>query len=374
LGLQTSLRLPAIPPELTVVLPTFNERENIRPVAAALVSALDGIEWEAVFVDDDSPDGTAREVGALAAGNPRIRVIHRIGRRGLAGACIEGMLSSSAPIVAVMDADLQHDEKKLADMLAMLRADPALDLVIASRNVAGGSATAGFSRLRHFGSKAATEFARRALGITASDPLSGFFMLRRTRLNEVVTELQTEGFKLLADMLSASRGRWNVAEVPYDFRRRLQAESKMGGAVALEFLGLVVARRAAGLLPLRFVLFGMVGLTGVFVQLLVLRLMLWTATDEFVIAQAAGVFVAMTTNFLLNNAFTYRDRILSGAALWRGLLSFYAVCSVGMVANIGVAEAVWRVVPIPEVASVCGALVGAVWNFLASAFYTWRAR
>lgn len=361
-------------PDLTVVVPTYDERPNIRPLVARLDAALRGIGWEVVFVDDDSPDGTAEEVRALAAADPRVRVLHRIGRRGLAGATIEGILSSIAPVVAVIDADLQHDETRLATMFAMLRDDPALDLVIGSRHVAGGSAAGGFSGLRHRASAAATALARRALRVTAADPMSGFFMLRRARFNEVVTQLQPEGFKVLLDLLSSSRGRWKVAEVPYDFRPRTAGESKMDSAVALEFLALVVARATGGLVSIRFVLFALVGLTGVFVQLGVVRLMLWLVTDAFLVAQIAGVFVAMTTNFLFNNALTYRDRALRGAALLRGLLSFYAVCAVGAVANVGVAEAVYLALPQPEIASATGAVVGALWNFLASAAFTWRAR
>ncbi|MFN6978910.1 MAG: GtrA family protein, partial [Gemmobacter sp.] len=313
-------------------------------------------------------------VRALSAEDARVRVLHRIGRRGLAGATIEGMLSSIAPVVAVMDADLQHDETRLAVMFAMLRDDPGLDIVIASRHVAGGSAAGGFSRLRQRGSDGATAIARRFLRVTASDPMSGFFMLRRERFNEIVTRLQPEGFKVLLDMLSASGGRWRVAEVPYTFRARQFGESKMDSAVAFEFLALVLARATGGLVSIRFVLFVLVGLTGVFVQLAVVRIMLLAGTEAFIVAQTAGVAVAMTTNFLLNNLLTYSDRALRGRALLRGLLSFYAVCSIGAVANVGVAEAVFAALPQPELASATGAVVGALWNFLASAAFTWKAR
>jgi dolichol-phosphate mannosyltransferase len=361
-------------PDLTIVVPTFNERANIRPLVGLIDAALPGIAWEVLFVDDDSPDGTADEVRALGREDGRVRVLHRIGRRGLAGATIEGILSSIAPIVAVMDADLQHDETRLATMYAMLRDDPTLDIVIASRHAEGGSAAGGFSALRRRGSALATRLARRILKVTASDPMSGFFMLRRARFNEVVTQLQPEGFKLLLDMLSASRGRWRLAEVPYCFRARRHGTSKLDSAVTFEFFALIVARLSGGLVSIRFVLFGIVGLSGVVVQLGVMRLMLWLATDRFVIAQTAGVAVAMTTNFVFNNLLTYRDRALRGRAFLRGLLSFYAVCSVGAVANVGVAEAVFSVLPQPEIASASGALVGALWNFVASAVFTWRAR
>lgn len=361
--------------ELTVVIPTFKERANIRPLYALLTKALAGRTWEAVYVDDDSPDGTADEVRALAGEETNVRLIHRVGRRGLAGACIEGMLSSIAQNVAVIDADLQHDETRLPVMLDMLTADPALDIVIGSRHVEGGSATGGLSAVRAWGSGVATRMAQRALRITASDPMSGFFMLRRQSFHQVVTDLHVEGFKILADMLAASRGRWKQAEVGYEFRQRHAGESKMDSAVALEFLGLLISRLTGGFLSIRFVLFGLVGASGVIVQLLALRLFLVLLPDQFAVAQSLAVWVAMTTNFVMNNLITYRDRALRGwAAILQGLLSFYAVCSVGALANVGLATWVYGATSSPELAGIAGAVVGALWNFVASSLVTWRAR
>lgn len=366
--------MPFSSPDLTIVVPTFNERENIRPLVDLLSRALDGQAWEVVFVDDDSPDGTAAEVEALGRENGRVRLLHRLGRRGLAGATIEGMLSSVAPFVAVMDADLQHDETKLADMLALLQGDAALDVVIGSRFVDGGNSSAGFSALRKWGSDTATTLARKALRITASDPMSGFFMMRRSSFHTVVTQLHTEGFKILADMLAASRGRWKQAEVGYEFRPRHAGESKMDSAIVLEFLSLVLARLSGGLISIRFVLFAMVGLSGVIVQLAAMRLFLMGLGDMFLVAQSLAVVVAMTTNFLFNNMITYKDRALRGWALLRGLVSFYVVCSVGAVANVGVAGVLYQSFGSPELASLAGAVVGALWNFVASAIFTWRVR
>lgn len=360
-------------PELTVVVPTFNERENIRPLVDLLRAALDGIRWEVVFVDDDSPDGTADEVRDLAREMANVRVLHRIGRRGLAGACIEGILSSVAPIAAVMDADLQHDETKLADMFTLLREDTALDLVIGSRNVEDGSSGTGLSALRKWGSDVATGLARRLMKITASDPMSGFFMVRRESFNSVVLGLQQQGFKILADMLSASKGLWKIKEVGYTFRERQFGLSKMDSAVTLEFLGLLAVRMTGGVVSIRFILFMMVGLSGLVVHLLVLRAMLGVLPDQFALSQTAAVIVAMTSNFILNNTLTYKDRMLRGSDFLRGLLSFYGVCSVGAVANIGVATAVFAVLPYWAFAGFCGALIGALWNFVASALVTWKA-
>lgn len=364
---------PATIPDLTIVVPTFNEKANIRPLVSLLDAALDGIAWEVVFVDDDSPDGTAKEVRALARERGDVRVIHRIGRRGLAGACIEGILSSLAPVAAVMDADLQHDETRLGVMFDMIKADPALDLVIGSRNVEDGSAGTGLSAVRKWGSDIATALARKALRISATDPMSGFFMVRRESFNAVVLGLQQQGFKILADMLSASKGAWKVHEVGYTFRERQHGDSKMDSAVTLEFLSLLLVRLTGGMVSIRFIMFMMVGLSGVAVDILVLKSVMASTGAEFWLAKTIAVVAAMTSNFTLNNMLTYKDRALKGGAFLRGLLSFYGVCSVGAVANIGVATAIFAVLPFAGFATFCGAVVGALWNFVASALVTWKA-
>jgi len=360
-------------PDLTIVVPSFNERENVRPLVNLIDAALPDLVWEVVFVDDDSPDGTAREVRALGRERANVRVIHRIGRRGLSGACIEGILSSVSPIVAVMDADLQHDETKLLNMYRALSADPKLDIAIGSRNVEDGSSGTGLSAVRKWGSDIATSLARRVLRITASDPMSGFFMVRRESFNTVVLDLQKQGFKILADMLSASKGGWNVAEIGYTFRERLHGDSKMDSAVTLEFLGLLAVRLTGGFMSIRFILFMLVGLSGLVLHLSVLRVSMGLFPGHFPIAQAIAVVVAMTSNFALNNALTYKDRALRGRMFFRGLLSFYGVCSVGAVANIGVATAIFATFPVWFLAGFAGAFIGALWNFVASGLVTWKA-
>ncbi len=368
------MHLDAPKTELTVVVPCYNEKDNIAPLVDLLETALDGIDWEVLFVDDDSPDGTAREVRRVARENGRVRLLHRVGRRGLSGACIEGISSSTSQIVAVMDGDLQHDETRLAEMFGILARDPSMDVVVGSRHVAGGSAHQGLSAVRKAGSDLANGLARKLLRITTTDPMSGFFMLRRARFNEVAPRLQKQGFKILADMLAAARGRWKVAEVGYEFRSRQHGESKMDAAVTMEFLGLIIARLTGGRLSIRFILYMLVGISGVMVQLAVVWAMLGLFGDSFTVAQSIGVFVAINTNFVLNNLLTYRDRALRGAEFFKGLLSYYVVCAVGSVANVAVANLLFAVLPIWSLASFGGALMGAMWNFGASALVTWKVR
>ena len=359
---------------VTIVVPTYNERLNIRPLVSLLENALTGIDWEVVFVDDDSPDGTADEVRELAKSISNIRVIHRVGRRGLSGACIEGILSSAGPYVAVMDGDLQHDEKILPLMLDAFVSDLDLDLVIGSRNVHGGSSGNGLSRIRSWGSDFATWLARRLLKINAKDPMSGFFMIKLDSFREVANELQSQGFKILTDVLSASRGGWKVKEIPFIFKERQNGESKMDGAVTLEYFGLILARLTGGTISIRFVLFLLVGLTGVLVQLLMVGVFLNLLKFSFFYSQIFAVIAAMTSNFFLNNMLTYRDQALSGKRIFLGLVSFYFVCSIGAIANVAVANLVYSFVSLWILASFLGSVMSSLWNFMSSKWLTWRIR
>ena len=359
-------------PVLSVVVPTFNERDNVTALYRKLDATLKGIAWEVVFVDDNSPDGTWDVVRALARRDGRVRCLRRIGRRGLSGACIEGILASSAPFAAVMDADLQHDETQLPKMLSLLQSGEA-DLVIGSRYVEGGSADS-FNRHRAGASALATEVAKRVLGVRVADPMSGFFMVRRDRFEQLAPELSTQGFKILLDVIATAHGKLRTVEVPYAFGSRLHGESKLDSMVALDFVGLVLAKFTRDVISLRFLLFAMVGGTGLFVHLATLFVALQVLEFPFPEAQAAGAFVAMTSNFILNNFLTYRDQRLKGFAILRGLLAFYIVCSVGLFANVGVAFSVYDQEPIWWLAGAAGALMGVVWNYAMSGLFVWRKR
>jgi dolichol-phosphate mannosyltransferase len=358
-------------PELTVILPTYNERANVPLIVTALRRALAGIAFEVVFVDDNSPDGTAAIAHEIAATDPRVRVIRRIGRRGLAGACIEGMLSSSAPFVAVMDADLQHDETLLPKMLAALKAGD-LDLAVASRRAEGGAIGEGLSSIRAAGSNLANALAQRLLKVTLTDPMSGFFMLRRPIFDELAPKLSAQGFKILLDIVVSGEGRLRIVEFPFVFRERREGESKLDTLVTFDYLGLLVSKYFGDRVSVRFLMFSLVGASGVLVHLLALRGSMIGLGLDFNMAQTLATFVAMTTNFALNNRLTYRDRRLSGLAMLRGLLTFYAVCSAGVLANVGVANMIYQSEPVWWLAGMAGAAMGAVWNYNASSVLTWR--
>ena len=359
--------------DLAVVIPTFNERENIRPLFARLEAALEGIRWEAIFVDDDSPDGTADLVRQLARENPHVRVVHRIGRRGLASACVEGVLSSSASYFAVIDADMQHDETLLPRMFERLKEDH-LDLVIGSRYAEGGS-VAEWNEKRWLISRVAGRAARLVMKANPNlkDPMSGFFIMRRDTFDATVRNLSQLGFKILLDLFVSAPRPLRFAELPYRFRQRTHGESKLDTMAAWEYCMLLADRLFGRTIPPRFLLFGVVGGLGLIVYMLILALA-FHAGFPLAISQAIAVVTAMTFNFALNNLVTYRDRRLTGWRFLRGLLSFYAICSLGAVANVGVASLIYAQRPIWWFAGLAGALVGAVWNYAMSAFFTWRTR
>jgi dolichol-phosphate mannosyltransferase len=362
----------AVAPQLSVVVPTFNERDNVTTLFQRLEATLAGVAWEVIFVDDNSPDGTWDVVRGLARRDSRVRCIRRIGRRGLSGACIEGILASSAPCAAVIDADLQHDETQLPKMLALLQAGEA-DLVVGSRYIEGGSADS-FNKQRAGASALATEVARRVLRVKVADPMSGFFMIRRDRFEQLAPQLSTQGFKILLDIVATARGELRVKEIPYTFGSRLHGESKLDSMVALDFLGLVLAKLTNDVVSLRFLLFAMVGSIGLFVHFVALYAALEAVDLPFPEAQASAALCAMTSNFILNNFLTYRDQRLRGLAILRGLLLFYLVCSVGLLANVGVAFSVYDQEPIWWLAGAAGALMGVVWNYAMSGLFVWRKR
>ena len=359
-------------PELSVIVPTFNERDNVTVLYRRLEATLPNVAWEVVFVDDNSPDGTWDVVRALAQRDSRVRCVRRIGRRGLSGACIEGILASSAPFVAVIDADLQHDETQLPKMLLLLASDQA-DLVVGSRYIEGYKSE-GFNKQRAGASALATEVARKMLRVEIADPMSGFFMVRRDRFEELAPKLSVHGFKILLDLVATAHGSLRAVEIPYTFGARQHGESKLDSMVALDFLGLVLAKLSNDTVSLRFILFAMVGGIGLVVHLTTLFIALRAFKAPFAEAQAAGAVVAMTSNFVLNNFLTYRDQRLKGFALLRGLIAFYIVCSVGLLANVGVAFSVYDQEPIWWLAGMAGALMGVVWNYAMSGLFVWRKK
>jgi dolichol-phosphate mannosyltransferase len=360
----------ARPLELGIVVPTFNERDNIRPFLEGLDRVLEGVRYEVIFVDDDSPDGTAELIRAIGAQDSRVRVLQRIRRRGLASASIEGMMATPAKYIAVMDADMQHDERVLPLMLNKLATEP-LDLVVATRHAEGGS-MGDFAAHRVFLSNLGHKLSRWVSHADLSDPMSGFFIVKREFVDEVVRSASGVGFKILLDLVASADRPVRVGEVPYTFRERIHGSSKLDVLVGLEYLQLLVDKMIGNLVPARFLIFGMVGAVGVLAALAVFYVAVSAFKMSFLAAQVVATFAAMTGNFFLNNGLTYRDSRLKGWAIVSGLASFYFACSLGAVLNVRVAELAKQVGFSWNVAGACGLAIGAVWNYGVTSFTTWR--
>lgn len=355
--------------ELSIIIPTFNEIGNVEELVSRVRKTLVGVSWEMIFVDDDSPDKTADRARQVARGDRRVRCIQRLGRRGLSSACVEGMLASPAPYLAVMDADLQHDETILPRMLELLKSDQA-ELVVGSRYVGGGG-IGDWNAMRASMSRFATRLSRLVFKQDVSDPMSGFFMLKREVLDNSVRSLSSLGFKILLDMIASSSGKLRIAEVPYTFRNRFAGESKLDNAVLWEF-GMLLADKLVGkYVPVRFLSFAAVGGAGVGVHVAILSLLLNAVGLPFTTSQASATIGAMVFNFWVNNFLTYRDRQLKGWRWLKGLVSFMLACSVGALANVGIASYLFENKTQWLLAALSGVLVGAVWNYAITQIYTW---
>jgi dolichol-phosphate mannosyltransferase len=362
--------LPAPTHELTMIVPTFNERANVVRVVERLHAVLDGVGWQAIFVDDDSPDGTAEAVKRIAAVDPRIQCIRRVRRRGLAGAVVEGALASAAPYVGVIDGDLQHDETLLPRMLEAMRSGQA-DLVIASRYIDATSVAEGLSPMRSLGSRFANWLGQKVLRQQISDPVSGFFMIRRELVDRVAPKLATEGFKILFDLIASQPEALRIVELPYSFREREAGGSKLDNRVVIDYLGLLLSKLSGGVVPTRALMFGLVGGSGVVVQLVGLKAFMMLGL-AFSWAQFAASMVAMASNYLINNEITYRDRRRRGLSLVLGYLKFCALCSIGLAANVAVASKLFEITSgWWLVAGAVGAAFGALWNYVTTAVAVW---
>jgi dolichol-phosphate mannosyltransferase len=356
-------------PELSVIVPTFNEKENIAELILRLAACLRDVRWEVVFVDDDSPDGTADVVREHAAADSRVRCLRRIGRRGLSSACIEGMLATTAPYIAVIDADLQHDERLLPQMLDVLKQDDT-DIVIGSRYAPGGDVS-GWDARRARISRIAVRLSRVLVPAELTDPMSGFFMMRRSVLDGSVHRLSAIGFKILTDVFASFPQPLRFKELAYRFSVRRAGESKLDSVTAWDYLMLLLDKLIGRWIPVRFLAFSIVGAMGIAVHFAVLSVIFQGLQYGFLAGQAIATLCAMTFNFTVNNVLTYRDRRLRGVRWWRGWASFVLACSIGGFANLGVASSVFGLGRGWFLAAIAGIMIGAVWNYAVTMIFTW---
>lgn len=359
-------------PELAIVVPTYNERENVGELVSRLNQTLCDIRWEVIFVDDDSLDKTAERVREIAQSDSRVRCIQRIGRRGLSSAVIEGIMATTAPLIAVMDGDLQHDESLLSEMFSLMQSSD-VDLVIGSRLIEGGD-NQNLTGLRRRASEFSSKLARWMLNIQVKDLMSGFFMLRREIVEQSVRNLSGVGFKILLDILASSPRSLTFVELPYCFRPRNAGESKLDTNAAIALAMTLLDKKLGCLLPPRVTAFLMVGGIGVIVHFTVLTTLLKLSGFSFVLAQSMATLVAMTSNYIINNLFTYRDVRLHGWKWLTGWFSFTLVCSFGALANVGVASTLYQEDFSWGLSAFAGILIGTAWNYGVTSLYTWRLK
>ncbi len=361
---------------ISIIIPTYNEIENIDPLIKAIKVILAKYNYEIIFVDDNSPDNTASKIKNIASSNNSIRCIKRIGRRGLSSAVIEGILSSSAQLIIVMDGDMQHDESILPTMIEML-IDEKLDIIVASR-FSSGSSFDSFTIIRKTISNIGIFLAKKITGVKLADPMSGFFIIKRDVFDEVAPNLTGLGFKILLDIFAASKKNLNFKEIGFKFKDRKSGVSKLDSLVIWEYLLMLWETKLGYFIPARFVSFCLIGTLGLFIHLLSLYILI-NLDQNFLVSQGISTFIAMTFNFFLNNLLTYRDIRLKGFLIIRGLVLFYLTCGIGAIANIGVANSMFiGKIPGTEgiwyLSGIVGAFVGVIWNFLMSSVLTWKRK
>ena len=361
-------------PRVSIVLPTYNESGNIEALIHQLLSLRSRFNLEILVVDDDSADGTADLVRQISHRWPQVRLVRRVGRSGLSSAIKEGLLDATGDLALVMDSDGQHDPSAVSKALESLQANE-LDLVVGSR-FHPQSEIHGLSSRRERGSTWANASARFSLSKAyskLSDPMSGFFALNLERTIPFVRTVDVNGFKFLYELLALSKGTLHVSEIPLTFQPRAYGASKLDLAIFWDFLISVLHSLCFRLLPRRAISFALVGLSGVVVQLLVTRALMLGDQLSFERALPLAVVAAASSNYLINNALTFRFQRLQGLALLRGLLKFLIVASLPVLANVGVASAFHRYVSTNLVgAQLAGILVVFVWNYAASSRFVWN--
>jgi dolichol-phosphate mannosyltransferase len=357
---------------LSIVLPTYNERGNVGPILDQLLPLSDHYELEILFVDDDSADGTADAVLELAHRHRCVRLIRRVGRYGLSSAIKEGILDATGELVLVMDSDGQHEPAAVARTVDTL-AEQDVDLVIGSRFHAAAEIH-GLSAQRERNSTWANAVARFSLPRyrQLTDYMSGFFALRPATCLPYVRKVDVGGFKFLYELLALSHGQLRVAEVPLQFQPRISGESKLDLAVVWDLGVSILHTLLLRSVPRRAISFGLVGVTGIVVQLVMNHLLMALGLG-FEQALPPAVIVAATSNYLINNVLTFRFQRQKGLALVRGLLKFLVVASLPVLANVGVASAFYSLVSRDTfLAQLVGIVVVFVWNYAASSRFVWN--
>lgn len=290
--------------KFSLVIPTYNERENISKLISGIKEQFNKneIDGEIIFVDDNSPDGTGEVLEELKKENKNLKVIHRKGKLGLSSAVISGFKIAEGDIFGVMDADLSHPFEKISDMYKVVT--QGADLVIGSRYVKGGRIE-GWNFYRKILSKGATLLAR--VFVNVLDPMSGFFMIKKELI--LNKEINPKGFKILLELLIKTNCK-NIIEIPITFTNRTVGKSKAGIKEIIYYL-----QNLIGYLPYKkeiifqFFKFAFVGLIGTFVNIFILYILTEYFNIYYIISALFAFFIAVTTNFIFNKIWTFSEKI-----------------------------------------------------------------
>ncbi len=361
---------------LSLILPTYNESENLPELLPKLEDTLSGIPHEIIIVDDDSPDKTWRVAQEIGHDRDDIHVIRRVGRRGLSSAVIEGFLSAKGEVLVVMDADGQHDMSILPKLYKSVQGGNGI--AIGSRYIEGGS-VGEWDERRHLMSRVATTLALKVCRVKVGDPMSGFFAINSTLFQKIASHLNPKGFKILLDLLVCVPKNTKVEEVPFTFSTRLHGESKLSKRVQIEFLEYLYDVTIGRYIPLTFLKYCIVGGLGVFVHLASYKAasLFLTEGDELTIvgfrfAVVFAIEVAIIFNFYLNNIWTFSQARLRGKNAIVGFGKYNVACLFGAVANFAVSSYLFDLGWHDLLAVVIGAFTGVVWNYTMSRFFAWK--
>ena len=359
---------------VSVVLPTHNEEKNILPIINEIIQRNKKYDIEIIIVDDNSTDNTEKLIRDYSKKDSRVRLISRIDRFGLSSAIKEGCLNAKGDIIAVMDSDGQHEVDSVFNALDSL-IKTKKDLIMGSRFL-NKSSIKGLSKRREEGSNFANKLARLSLSKNyenLTDYLSGCFVFKRDTCIKYIKLIDVNGFKFLYELLSLSKGKLNISEISLNFLPRRFGSSKLDIAVIWDFNISLIHSLLKRIIPRRAISFGLVGLIGIFVQLFVLYFLMWITNYQFIRVLPFAVISAATSNFLINNSLTFRNKRLKGSALLIGLFKFLLVSSLPVIANIGLVSSFYLYIYSNTLISqIAGIIVVFIWNYAASSKLVWN--
>jgi len=359
---------------ISVIIPTYNEYKNLPNILDQLLNLETIFEKEIIIVDDNSSDGTQNLARSYSQNDRRIRLISRLGRSGLSSAIKEGCLCASGDLIVIMDADGQHEPKSILNGLKKFD-NKNIDITIGSRFL-DESIIKGLSSKRESGSSIANFLARFTLHSRykkLTDYMTGFIILKRNSCIKYIEKIDVNGFKFLYELLSLSKGKLTVIEIPLVFGFREFGQSKLDLAVIWDFLISLIHNFFGRIIPRRAFSFALVGLIGVFVQMFVIYFLLWVTDFDFEKVLPIGVILAATSNYTINNILTFRSNKLSGKNFYFGLFKFLLVASLPIIANIGVVNLFYKQLSSNTFsAQIAGILVVFIWNYAASSRVVWN--